>query len=276
MALYFANSQFDKSDVVVVGLPYDRTSSFIPGSRFGPAYARIAGDNVESYSPFQKADLTDLRIHDAGDLSFPDMRWPAVAASIRAEAERLFSAGKLPVFLGGEHSVTAPVLAAGQSRYPGLAVIQFDAHADQRREFLAEEHNHATAMFRAGEIVGADNVFQYGIRSGTRDEFAAARHLYPFSVLAPLRETRSGFEGRPVYLTIDIDVLDPGVMPAVSTPEPGGIDYRELLEALTVLRGCRIVGADIVEYNPMANRDLASASLVAALLREVILTASRK
>ena len=273
MALYFADSPFESADVVVVGLPYDRTSSFIPGSRFGPAYIRIAGDNVESHSPTFKRDLSELRIHDAGDMSFADIRWPAVAAKIQSEAARLFSGSRLPVFLGGEHSVTAPVLAACQEKYSDVAVIQFDAHADLRAEFLGEEHSHATAMCRAREIVGADSVFQFGIRSGTRDEFDRATHLYPFAVQAPLQEARPTFEGRPVYLTIDVDVLDPSVMPAVSTPEPGGIDYRELLRALIELRGCRIVGVDLVEYNPMSNRDLGAASLMASLLREVILLA---
>jgi agmatinase len=276
MALYYANSDFPNADIVILGVPYDRTSSFIPGSRFGPAYARIAADNVESYSPYQKLDLAGLNIHDGGDMSFADLRWPAVAAQIEGRASELLSAGKLPVFLGGEHSITGPIVAAYGKSLPDLAVIQFDAHADLRTEFLGEEHSHATAMFQAGAAIGPDNVFQYGIRSGTRDEFEGARHLHPFTVLEPLRRTMDRFRTRPVYLTIDIDVLDPGVMPAVSTPEPGGIGYAELIQAVKELSERRIVGVDIVEYNPLANRDPASASLAASLLREVILAAGRK
>jgi agmatinase len=128
-------------------------------------------------------------------------------------------------------------------------------------------------MFHAGRIVGAASVYQYGIRSGTREEFEAGQHLNPFSVLAPLRAALPALRDRPIYLSIDIDVLDPGIMPAVSTPEPGGIDYRELIAGLRELAGCQIVGADIVEYNPLANRDPAPASLVASLLRETILVA---
>jgi len=275
MALYYAASAFPDADIVILGIPYDRTSSFIPGSRFGPAYIRIAADNVESYSPYQKLDLTGLNIHDAGDMSFADLRWPAVKAQIENEARRIRSAGKLPLFLGGEHSITGPIVAACRESLPDLAVVQFDAHADLRSEFLGEEHSHATAMFRAGAAIGPDNVFQYGIRSGTRDEFDGARHLHPFTVLDPLRKTIGRYRNRPVYLTIDVDVLDPGVMPAVSTPEPGGVGYTELIQAVMELNECRIVGIDIVEYNPLANRDLASASLAASLLREVILAASQ-
>ena len=275
MALYFATSTIESAAVVILGIPYDRTSSFVPGSRFAPAYIRIAGDNVESYSPVQKRDLAAIDIHDAGDMNFSDIRWPEVAAKIQCDAGRLFDGGRLPVFLGGEHSITGPLVAACHERYAELVVVQFDAHADLRGEFLEEAHSHATAMFQAGAVVGPENVFQYGIRSGTREEFATARNLYPFSVLEPLRETRAVFGRRPVYLTIDVDVLDPGVMPAVSTPEPGGIGYNELLRALMELRDCRIVGIDLVEYNPLASRDLASASLMASLLRETILLAGR-
>lgn len=276
MALYYAQSEFSAAEVVILGLPYDRTSSFVPGSRFGPPHIRIAADNIESYSPRLADDLTRLKIHDAGDVAFPAMTWAAVAQEISLSAERLFEAGKLPVFLGGEHSVSVPVIAAAHKFHPDLAVIQFDAHADLREELLGEAHSHATAMFHAGTIVGAENVYQFGIRSGTADEFRKGANLFSFAVREPLKSCCPTLSGRPLYLTIDIDVLDPSVMPAVATPEPGGIDYYELLSALTELRGYRLIGADIVEYNPLANRDLASASVAAALLREVILIVAGK
>jgi agmatinase len=257
-----------------LGVPFDRTSSFLPGSRFGPDYVRIAAENVESYSPYQRRDLSPLPIHDAGDIRFDSVARPLVSERIRQEIAGIVLEGKLPVSLGGEHSITGPIVAAVHDRFPDLVVVQFDAHADLRCEFLGEPHSHATAMYLCGQIVGPENVFQYGIRSGTQEEFAQARNLYPFSVLAPLQQTKARFRGRPVYLTIDIDVLDPGVMPAVSAPEPGGIAFPELVAALLELRGCRIVGIDIVEYNPLSNRDLASASLVAVLLREALLVAN--
>jgi agmatinase len=271
MSLYYAHSRLSDARTVVLGIPYDRTSSFVPGSRFGPGNIRQAADNIESYSPYQQRDLEELAIHDAGDVRFDDMTWPGVSAQIRKNLAGIFARNQIPICLGGEHSITPPIVAACAERWPGLVVLQFDAHADLRSEFLNESHSHATAMHHVGRIVGRGNVYQFGIRSGTRDEFDLGEHLYPFSVLEPLRKTRSSFQHNPIYLSIDIDVLDPGVMPAVSTPEPGGIDYRELIAALQLLRGFRIVGADIVEYNPLANRDPAGASLVAALLRELIL-----
>ena len=273
MALYYAQSSLTDARAVVIGIPFDRTSSFIPGSRFGPPQIRIGGDNVESYSPYQSRDLTSLKIHDAGDLFFPDATWPGVVQTIRQRLSQHFASGKLPISLGGEHSITGPIVAAAHEYHPNLAVIHFDAHADLRPEFLNESYSHATAMHRAAAVVGPDRIFQFGIRSGTEAEFRIGRHLYPFSVLAPLRTAKSQFQAQPLYVTIDVDVLDPGVMPAVATPEPGGISYVELLHALLELRDCQIVGIDIVEYNPLANRDLASASLVAALLREAILVA---
>jgi agmatinase len=273
MALYYAKSLPNEAEVVILGVPYDRTSSFMPGSRFAPPQIRTAADNIESYSPLQDRDLGGLRIADAGDLFFEDVRWPAVAAQVRSRAAEIVRAGRLPVALGGEHTITTPLVQACAETHPGLAVLQFDAHADLRTEFLGEEFSHATAMYQTGRIVGPECVFQFGIRSGTRDEFAAGRNLHRGLVLEPLRRTRDGLRSRPLYLTIDIDVLDPSVMPAVATPEPGGIGYDELRQALLELRGCRIVGIDIVEYNPLANRDLAPAALVAALLREAILVA---
>jgi agmatinase len=274
MAFYYARSTLAAARTVIIGIPYDRTSSFMPGSRFGPQYIRIAADNVESYSPYQQRDLESLAIHDAGDLSFDDATWPGVARKIEDELSRLFTQKKLPVSLGGEHSITPPIVAACRALYANLAVIHFDAHADLRPSFLNEPHSHATAMYHVAQTVGTEQLFQYGIRSGTEAEFKTARNLNPFSALGPLRKTKPQFRSRPLYVTIDVDVLDPGVLPAVATPEPGGISYPELRDALLELRDCRIVGIDIVEYNPLANRDLASASLVASLVREAILAAS--
>lgn len=272
MVLGYAKSSFDASRVVVTGIPYDRTSSFVPGSRFGPQLIRVATENTETYSPYQRRDLSEVPVHDCGDLTLDPMNWPEVSAAIREHTTALLSRQKLPIFLGGEHSITPPIVAACQQHWHDLVVVQFDAHADLRSEFLGEAHSHATAMHWAAKTVGLQNIYQYGIRSGTQEEFLTESHLHAFEVLAPIRRTKDEFQQRPVYLSIDIDVLDPGVMPAVSTPEPGGIDYRELIAALLELRDCRIVGADIVEYNPLANRDPAGAALIASLLRELILT----
>lgn len=248
----------------------------MPGSRFAPSHVRIASQNVESYSPLQRQDLKYVKIHDAGDLAFEDATWEAVSKHIKDEAAKMLSVGKFPVFLGGEHGITPPLVSAVHAFFPDLVVVQLDAHADLRSKFLNEPYSHATAMYQSAGIVGKSNVFQYGIRSGTQEEIEQASHLYLFAVLDHLRKSKSMFQGRPVYLTIDLDVLDPGTMPAVATPEPGGISYQELIASLVELRDCRIVGADVVEYNPLANRDPAPASLVASLLREIVLATNPK
>ena len=270
MQLYYANSKLADAQVVVLGLPYDRTSSFIPGSRFGPQYIRQCAENIEDYSPYQDKNLSDLRICDLGDIQFHGEDW---LGQIEDEVSKITEGTKLPLFLGGEHTITPPVVRALMKKYPGLTLIQFDAHCDLRDEYLGEKNCHATAMRRSIDALGTDHVYQFGIRSGTREEFEAGKNLYRFEVLKPLSEIINKIE-EPIYVSIDIDVLDPSAMPAVSTPEPGGIAFRELIDSLMLLGEKNIIGADIVEYNPLAAPPYASGSTVAEVLRELILVAT--
>ena len=268
MKLYYASADVTHADIVIFGLPFDKTSSFIPGSRLGPQYIRQCAENIEDYSPYHNKSLCDLSICDLGDIQFHSEDW---LADIEKEVSTILNKEKIFIFLGGEHTVTFPVIKAFKQKYPKFSVIQFDAHCDLRDEYLGEKVCHATTIRRATEVVGIENVYQFGIRSGTKEEFAFNKNLYKFTVLEPLKKFVDKING-PLYVTIDTDVLDPGVLPAVSTPEPGGISYRELIDALSLLRDKKIIGADIVEYNPLAaHPPYASGSVVAALLRELIL-----
>jgi len=267
MKLYYANSSLKDADVIVFGLPYDRTSSFIPGSRFGPQYIRQCAENVEDFSPYQDRSLRDLKICDLGDIQFHGEDW---LGQIQKEVGGIYDPKKSIIFLGGEHTVTPPVLRAIRRKHKVFSLVQFDAHCDLRDEYLGEKNCHATAMRRAIDILGADRVYQFGIRSGTKEEFASGKNLYRFQAYEPLSKVIRDI-AEPVYISIDIDVLDPGVMPAVSTPEPGGIAYRELIDSLMLFKDKELIGADIVEYNPLAASPYASGSTAAEVLRELIL-----
>jgi agmatinase len=269
MKLYYANSSLSDAQVLVLGLPYDRTSSFIPGSRFGPQYIRQCTENIEDYSPYQDKSLDDHRICDLGDIQFYGEDW---LVQIEDEVAKIADEEALPIFLGGEHTITPPVVRTLERKHGTFSLVQFDAHCDLRDEYLGEKNCHATAMRRSIDTLGADNVHQFGIRSGTREEFEFGKNLHRFEVLKPLSRVVNQIK-EPIYISIDIDVLDPSAMPAVSTPEPGGISYRELVDSLMLFRGKKIIGADIVEYNPLAASPYASGSTAAEVLRELILVA---
>jgi agmatinase len=269
--LYYANSSLADAQILVFGLPYDRTSSFIPGSRFGPQYIRQCAENVEDYSPYQNKSLCDLEICDLGDIAFYGEDW---LGQIEREVGRIYDSKKPIVFLGGEHTVTPAVIRAIKKTHKDFTLVQFDAHCDLRDEYLGEKNCHATAMRRAIDVLGADRVYQFGIRSGTKEEFASGKNLYRFQAYEPLSKVIRDI-AEPVYISIDIDVLDPGVMPAVSTPEPGGIAYRELIDSLMLFTDKEIIGADIVEYNPLAASPYTSGSTAAEVLRELILVMAR-
>ena len=267
MKLYYANSDQKNADVVILGLPFDKTSSFIPGSRFGPEFIRLCSENIEDYSPYQDKSLLDLKICDLEDLQFTTKDWQLETQKALSD---ILDIKKQFIFLGGEHTITLPVIKTFKKRYSNFSVIQFDAHCDLRNEYLGEKICHATTMRRISEVVGINNIYQFGIRSGTKEEFEYNKNLYKFKVFEPLSSVINKIK-EPIYLSIDTDILDTGVLPAVSTPEPGGISYKELIDSLLLLKNKKIIGADIVEYNPLAATPYASGSTVAEILRELIL-----
>ncbi len=272
MKLYYATATYEEADITILGLPYDKTSSFIPGSRFGPEFIRLCSENIEDYSPYQNKSLSDLKICDLGDLQFTKKEW---GSEVQKKFDDIFDKNKHLIFLGGEHTITVPIVNAFKNIHQKLSVIQFDAHCDLRDEYLGENVCHATTMHRVGDIVGFDNIYQFGIRSGTKEEFRLSKNLYKFNIFEPLSSVVDKIEG-PIYFSIDVDILSPGVLPAVSTPEPGGIAFQELIDALLLLKNKNIIGADIVEYNPLAAPPYASGSTVAEILRELILVLGSK
>jgi len=267
LKLYYANADFKDADLVVLGLPFDRTSSFIPGSRFGPQFIRQCSDNIEDYSPYQEECLFDLKICDSGDHIFTSNN---PMDEMEKTVSGIYGKDKIGIFLGGEHTISYPIVKAIRQKYREFSVVHFDAHCDLRDEYLGEKICHATAIRRVSEIVGIENVHQFGIRSGTKEEFEFNQNLSKFESYEPLKSVIDRIE-KPIYITLDVDVLDPSILPAVATPEPGGISYPELIDSLLLLKGKNLIGADIVEYNPLAAPPFASGSTVAAILRELLL-----
>ena len=271
-----ADSAFDDADVVLFGAPYDSTTSFRPGTRFGPSAVRTESFGIETYSPYQDRDLeTDVRVHDAGDLELPFGAPDRALDMIEAKAAEILDAGKVPFLLGGEHLVTLGSVRAAARRFPDLRIIHFDAHADLREDYLGVRLSHACVMRRCHDILGDGRIWQFGIRSGTRDEFAfmKAGHVAtePFSIktLASL----SFSEGTPVYLTVDLDVLDPSEFPGTGTQEAGGLRFVELHSALCeILSRFRVVALDNVELSPALDPSGRSTALACKLLREELLS----
>jgi agmatinase len=271
MAFYYATAGASDAHVVIVGMPLDRTSSFIPGARFGPDIIRMAADNIESFSPYQKRDISGISIHDAGniELTFPTSTAPLELIS--ATTGRNLAHGLKQLAIGGEHTITPPIIAELAKSVPDLCVVQFDAHSDLRDEFLGERVCHATAMARVLDKIPRERLFQVGIRSFSSAAEMSGPNMFPFEVLAPIKRVREAIGGRPVYVTLDIDVLDPGTMPDVQTPEPGGCSYRDLALSLAGLNGLRVVGCDLVEVCPRTMQPSAGAATAAELTRELCL-----
>mgnify|MGYP001028480613 CR=1 FL=1 len=267
MIIEYANSDLKNADVVIIGFPYDRTSSFIPGSRFGPRYIRMCTENIEWFSPYQNRSLESVKIADLDDYEFET---DDQLKEMEEKTFELYKKGKKVIFLGGEHTISFPIVKGINRVVKRFSIIHFDAHADLRENYHGERYSHAAAMRRAGDIIGLNNIYQFGIRSGTKEEFFLKKNLFRFSAFLPLKKVIHKIPD-PLYVTIDLDVIDPSQMPAVATPEPNGITIKELIDSLLLLKNRKIIGADIVEYNPLATSPYASGSAAAVILRELIL-----
>lgn len=269
-----ARDGYEESRAILFGIPMDFTTSYRPGTRFGPGRIREASYGIEDFSYHQVADLRDKAFHDLGDVAVVYGDVGRTLERARAVARRIVADGKIPFMMGGEHLVTVPVVHAVAERYPDLVLLQFDAHADLRVEYTGNPLSHATAMRRCLDVVPPRNLYQFGIRSGTREEYQYARehcHLYPHEVLAPLQKLIPSLSGRPVYITIDIDVHDPAYAPGTGTPEPGGISSREMIAAIQAMAGLNVVGFDVVEVAPNLDETDRTVVLGALLIREALL-----
>ncbi len=267
-----STDDINNSDVIMVGLPYDGTCSFRPGTRFAPQEIRLASQGIETYSPIFNKDLSDIRFYDAGELEFQFGNKEDALFKIERAAGEVFSLNKKWLGIGGEHLVTLAAVKACHEKYPDLAVIHFDAHADLIEDYLGERYSHATVLRRTSEFIRAENIIQIGVRSGTKDEFDWMKENKTFcKSCEELADRVKKLQNRPVYLTIDLDVLDPSVFSGTGTPEPGGMSFKELINKLYTLKDLNIAGADIVELSPHYDISGVSTITAAKTIREVLL-----
>lgn len=266
-------SEYNEADIVLFGAPFDGTTSFRPGTRFGSKAIRSESFGIETYSPYQDRDLEDLKVFDAGDLELCFGNTEKVLKDIEECTDKILEDEKLPVMIGGEHLVTLGTIRSFVKKYDDLHVVHFDAHTDLRDDYLGEKLSHATVMRRVLEIIGDKKLFQYGIRSGEKAEFEFAKkysNLTKFD-FSNLEEDLKKLEGKPVYFSIDLDVLDPSEFPGTGTPEAGGVRFMELLNAILTVSKLNIVGFDIVELSPHYDNSGRSTAIACKILRELLL-----
>ncbi len=267
-------SSFEEADTVLFGAPFDSTTSYRPGTRFGCSTIRHESFGIESYSPYQDKDLFDGKVMDSGDIELPFGRTEDALSQIEERAADILAAGKRPFMLGGEHLVTLGAFRAAAKKYPDICIIHFDAHADLREDYLGNKLSHACVLRRCWEIIGDGRIFQFGIRSGDREEFSWGKdHVntcrFNFDTL---KETVEKLGDKPVYFTVDLDVLDPSVFPGTGTPEPGGVSFEELRRsAQLVCEKANVVACDVNELSPHYDHSGISTAAACKTVREMLL-----
>ncbi|MBB6453908.1 agmatinase [Salirhabdus euzebyi] len=267
----------EDAQAIIYGMPMDWTVSFRPGSRFGPNRIREASLGLEEYSPYMDKHLEDVKYFDAGDIPLPFGNPQRSLDMIYDYAKKILDLGKFPLGLGGEHLVSWPILQAVHEKYPDFALIHIDAHADLREEYEGEPLSHSTPVRKTCELIGPENVYSFGIRSGMREEFAYAQdsgmYMAKFEVAEPLKEVLPKLKGRNVYVTIDIDVLDPAFAPGTGTAEAGGITSKELLESIQLIAqsDVHVIGADLVEVAPIYDPTEKTPIAASKFIREILL-----
>jgi len=257
--------------VGLFGVPYDGTTSFRPGTRFGPAAVREVSNGLETYCPELDRDLLDLAFADLGAVDIPYGAPDPVVAAVRDATTTVLELGLRPLMLGGEHSISSGAVAAVAAQHPDLVLVQLDAHADLREEWLGARHSHACAMRRCLEVLPSGELRQIAIRSGTRAEFSELRSSGRLVPIAAMAEALRPLRGRPLYLTVDLDWFDPAVMPGTGTPEPGGFHWGDFAVLVAELRQHRLVAADVVELAPQLDPSGVSAVLAAKVTRSLLL-----
>lgn len=266
-------SSYEEAQTVLFGAPYDSTTSYRPGTRFASRAIRSESFGLETYSPYQDKDLEEIQVFDSGDLELSFGRVDLALADIKARTQTILADNKRPFMIGGEHLVTLPAVEATFEKYPDLQVIQFDAHTDLREAYLDAKLSHATVIRRMHDFLGDGKIHQFGIRSGERAEFQFAKehtNLHKYN-LDGLKETVAALKDTPVYLTIDLDVFDPGVFPGTGTPEAGGIFFMEFVESLKLISQLNIVALDVNELSPTLDQSGASTALACKVVRELLL-----
>ena len=257
--------------VALFGVPYDGTTSFRPGTRFGPAAIREVSTGLETYCPQLDRDLEDIAYADIGAVEIPYGDPQPVVDAVRHATSSVLAAGMKPLMLGGEHSISSGAVAAVAEQHPDLVLVQLDAHADLRNEWLGSHHSHACAMRRCLEVLPSQHLLQIAIRSGTSEEFKELHRSDRLISVQDIPERMNALRGRPIYLTVDLDWFDPAVMPGTGTPEPGGFIWNDFAVVIKELRHHSLMGADVVELAPQLDSSGISSVLAAKVTRSLLL-----
>ena len=268
------DKELEEARIVLFGAPFDSTTSYRPGARFGSAAIRRESYGIETYSPYQDKELKDAFVLDCGDLELCFGDTKKALSQIEECAREILGGGRMPFMLGGEHLVTLGAFRAVAEKFPQVEIIHFDAHADLREEYLGAELSHACVLRRCWEIIGDGRIHQFGIRSGDREEFFwgkehVSTRRFDFK---GLEETLEKLSGKPVYFTLDLDVLDPSVFPGTGTPEPGGVSFEELRRAaVMVCEKANVIGCDVNELSPPYDPSGISTAAACKIVREMLL-----
>ncbi len=262
------NEDYDSSDIIMLGMPFDGTVSYRSGSRFAPEQIRLASWGLEEYSPKFDKQLEDVNFHDAGDLEFPLGNTYKSLDLIQKNVEGIYKDGKRVFGIGGEHPVTLPEIQAVSKFYDNLAIVHFDAHTDLREEYLGEEMSHSAVIRHCSKIVGPENIKQIGIRSGMKEEWEFMKKhntlISEYSGLDCLKDKK-------IFVTVDLDCLDPSVMPGTGTPESGGMQFNELVGWFEYLKNFDIIGVDVVELAPDYDASGVSTAVATKVIRELLM-----
>ena len=265
------NPDYASSDIIMLGLPFDGTVSYRPGSRFAPEQIRLASWGLEEYSPYFDKHLEDCNFHDAGDLEFPLGNTKKSLDVIRQNVEEIYKDGKRVFGIGGEHLVTLPEIQAISKYVDNLAIVHFDAHTDLREEYLGEPLSHSAVIRHSAEIIGFENLKQIGIRSGMKEEFELMKK---YNTLIHEHKELDVFKDKNIFITVDLDVLDTSIMPGTGTPEVGGLDFNQLGGWFKYLSQFNIIGADVVELAPDYDASGASTAVATKVIRELLMAVS--
>ena len=262
------NEDYKTSDIIMLGMPFDGTVSYRPGSRFAPEQIRLASWGLEEYSPYFDKHLEDCNFHDAGDLEFPLGNTEKSLEVIKKNVEEIYRDGKKVFGIGGEHLVTLPEIQAVSKYVDNLAIVHFDAHTDLREEYLGEPLSHSAVIRHSAEIVGFENLKQIGIRSGMKEEFELMKK---YGTLIHEHSELDCFKNKNIFVTVDLDVLDTSIMSGTGTPEVGGMNFNQLLGWFKYLSNFNIVGADVVELAPDYDTSGASTAVATKVIRELLM-----
>ena len=262
------NEDYESSDIIMLGLPFDGTVSYRSGSRFAPEQIRLASWGLEDYSPRFDKHLQDVNFHDIGDLEFPLGNTFKSLDLIQKNTEEIYKDGKRVFGIGGEHLVTLPEIKAVSKYYNDFAVVHFDAHTDLREEYLGEEMSHSAVIRHISKITGPQNLKQIGIRSGMKEEW---EFMKKYDTLCHKYSDLDCFKNKPIFVTVDLDCLDPSVMPGTGTPESGGMQFNELIGWFEYLKNFNIIGADVVELAPDYDSSGVSTAVASKVIRELLM-----